>query len=134
VEREDLMNWKNKIMQYTATDEALLKKSQRKYSQYYDNMALLKFSIFLVPMLIYCLCAYANEIHCPHCENPIEILIMRGPPSSPDGVWWRCHVCHSQNWSESCDWQGYYYCGKCGERAINPQKVPSNGFPGTPKR
>ncbi|MEI8126018.1 MAG: hypothetical protein WCG42_09700, partial [Parachlamydiaceae bacterium] len=51
-------------------------------------------------------------------------LIFFGPEvvaHSPDisvlqakGVQWRCKRCGGYNYSEIADWEGHYYCTKCG--------------------
>lgn len=82
--------------------------NDKKFKKVNDTSLLIKFVVFLVPLLIWGMNLSAHEqIHiCPECRNAWGYT---------QSAQWRCKGCGMYCYSESPDWKGDYYCS-CGLR------------------
>lgn len=62
------------------------------------------FLALLIPLFLFtCSFAFAKSFRINSFEQ-----------DSSKGVQWRCKRCGGFNYSETADWEGNYYCAKCG--------------------
>ena len=84
----------------------ILNSRGKKMSKEINNSMFIRMMLFLV---FFAFCTASMYAEPPKTSN----LMLNGA-----GANWKCSNCHQNNWaaSHTKDWQGSYYCKKCGHK------------------